>query len=80
MLSDRMAELRDMAADIFTVEPEEVEQAASFADDLGADSLLAVELLSRIEQRYGVMIDAGDLEKMTDLPSTYKVVADAAGW
>lgn len=80
MLSDRMAELRDMAADIFTVEPEEVERATSFVDDLGADSLLAVELLSRIEQRYGVMIDANDLEKMTDLLSTYKVVADAAGW
>ncbi|WP_371524587.1 acyl carrier protein [Streptomyces sp. NBC_01283] len=80
MLSDRMAELRDMAADIFTVEPEEVERAASFTEDLGADSLLAVELLSRIEQRYDVMIDASDLEKMTDLHSTYKVVADAAGW
>ncbi|WP_367140672.1 MULTISPECIES: acyl carrier protein [Streptomyces] len=80
MRSDRMAELRDMAADIFSVEPEDVERAASFAEDLGADSLLAVELLSRIEQRYGVMIDASDLEKMTDLRCTYKVVADAAGW
>ncbi|MFI7394907.1 acyl carrier protein [Streptomyces tendae] len=80
MLSERMAQLRDMAADIFTVEPEDVERAGSFADDLGADSLLAVELLSRIEQRYGVMIDASDLQRMTDLPSTYKVVADAAGW
>ncbi|QEV22010.1 acyl carrier protein [Streptomyces alboniger] len=79
-MSDRMAELRDMAADIFTVEPEEVERAASFTEDLGADSLLAVELLSRIEQRYHVMIEASDLEKMTDLSSTYKVVADAAGW
>ncbi|WP_329619122.1 acyl carrier protein [Streptomyces sp. NBC_01255] len=80
MLADRLAELRDMAADIFTVEPEEVEGAGSFIEDLGADSLLAVELLSRIEQRYDVMIDVGDLEKMTDLRSTYKVVADAAGW
>ncbi|MCX4904339.1 acyl carrier protein [Streptomyces sp. NBC_00878] len=80
MLADRMAELRDMAADIFTVEPEEVERATTFSDDLGVDSLLAVELLSRIEQRYNIMIDADDLQKMTDLRSTYKVVADAAGW
>jgi acyl carrier protein len=80
MLADRMAELRDMAADVFTVEPEEVERATAFSDDLGVDSLLAVELLSRIEQRYDIMIDADDLQKMTDLRSTYKVVADAAGW
>jgi acyl carrier protein len=73
-------ELRDIAATVFLAEPEAVEKAVSFIDDLEADSLLIVELLAQIEQRYDVSIDGEDAPRMVDLKSTYAIVAAAAGW
>jgi len=80
MVEQRMTELRDIAAAVFAADPEDVENAASFVDDLDADSLLIVELLAQIEQRYDVTISEGDAYGMTDLKSTYEIVAEAAGW
>lgn len=76
----RFAEIRDIAADIFTVEPEEVEAAESFVDDLGIDSLTAIDLLAQLEKRYGVTIDGDELANMVNLRSSYAVVARIAGW
>ncbi|WP_371600259.1 acyl carrier protein [Streptomyces sp. NBC_00564] len=80
MLEQRMTELRDIAAEVFAADPEKVEKANSFIHDLDADSLLIVELLAQIEQRYDVTIDEGDARRMTDLHATYEIVAQAAGW
>ncbi|BAJ32356.1 MULTISPECIES: acyl carrier protein [Kitasatospora] len=76
----RFAELRDLAAEIFSATPEEVEAAESFVDDLGADSLLAIELVSRLEQVYDVVVDPEDIPLLVDLNTTYRVVAAGAGW
>jgi acyl carrier protein len=79
--AERIAQIRDIASDVFSVEPGEVEAAASFVMDLEVDSLLAIELLTHLEHRFGVTIDDAKVpELMTDLRSAYRVVAESAGW
>ena len=47
------------------VDEEEVKAEASFVDDLGADSLDAVELVMALEEEFGLEISDEDAEKLT---------------
>lgn len=77
---DKLTELAAVAAELFEVRTEDVAGARSFVGDLGATSMLIIELHTRLERRYGVRIDEQGFYRMTNLPRTYDVVAQAAGW
>ena len=55
------------------VNEEEVTTAASFVDDLGADSLDVVELVMGLEEEFDIEIPDEDAEKITN-------VADAVSY
>ena len=57
--------VRDIIVDTLSCEMDEVTMEASLSDDLGADSLDAVELNIALEDEYSVEIPAEDLEKLT---------------
>ena len=62
--------LCDIIVDTLGCEPEEVKPEASLADDLGADSLAAVELIMAIEEAAGIHIDeeaAAELKTVADI-------------
>jgi phosphopantetheine--protein transferase-like protein len=67
-----------VAAEVFGTCADRVAAAGSFAGDLGATPVLAIELLARLEERYGVRIPEPDFYRMTDLPGTRRAVARAA--
>lgn len=46
------------------VKPEQVTEEAHFENDLGADSLDAVELVMALEEEFGIEISDGDAERM----------------
>ena len=46
------------------VKPEDVKPAASFVEDLGADSLDTVELVMAFEEEFGIDIPDEDAEQM----------------
>ncbi|HEY8980277.1 MAG TPA: phosphopantetheine-binding protein [Streptomyces sp.] len=76
----RLREIAEIAADLFTVTPEEVIEAESFINDIGTDSLLAIELLCQLEKHFGVHIEESASARMTNLRGTYDVMAEIAGW
>jgi acyl carrier protein len=78
--AERLAVIRDIAADVFSVEPEQVASAANFVQDLEADSLLAIELVAQLEKRFDIVIADTEMPRMTNLDSTYAVVVECAGW
>jgi acyl carrier protein len=57
--------VKQIIVDQLGVEPAEVTPAASFVDDLGADSLDRVELVMALEETFGVEIPDEDAEKIS---------------
>lgn len=79
--ASRLAQVRDVVAEVFSAEPAQVEAAASFEDDLDTNSLLAVDLCIRLEADFGISISNDELPQlMTDLRTVYEFVADKAKW
>ncbi|WP_018218323.1 acyl carrier protein [Salinispora vitiensis] len=76
----QLAELREIAAEVLEVEPEELTETGLFGEEYDADSLRAIELLARIEKRFKVDIPQTELPNMIHLRATYDVVAKYAGW
>ena len=63
--------IQAMLAEALNLPLEKVTADAKIVEDLGADSLDVVELLSRLEDEYGVMIPDEEVENL-------KTVADVA--
>ena len=60
-----LEKMKDMIAEQLGVSKDEVTETAKFKDDLGADSLDLFELVSSLEDEYGVEIPTEELEKMS---------------
>ena len=56
---------KEIIVDRLGVDPNEITQAASFVDDLGADSLDTVELVMAFEEEFDLEIPDEDAEKLT---------------
>ena len=57
-------QVQDIVASQLGVKKAEVNPEASFAEDLGADSLDTVELVMALEEEFGVEIPDEDAEKI----------------
>ena len=49
--------LQKIIAEVLSVDPEDITMETTFVDDLGADSLDAVELIMALEEEYGIEVD-----------------------
>ena len=58
------------------VEEVKVTEAASFIDDLGADSLDQVELVMAFEEEFGIEIPDEAAEKITTVGSATKYISE----
>ena len=54
--------------------PEDVKVYSSFVDDLGADSLDAVELIMAMEEKFDIEIPDEDAEKITTVGSAIEYI------
>jgi acyl carrier protein len=66
--------VRAIIAEQLGVKIEEVTDAASFIEDLGADSLDTVELVMALEEEFGVEIPDEDAEKMGSVGEAIKYI------
>ena len=74
-ISDRV---RAIIAEQLGVKLEEVTDAASFIEDLGADSLDTVELVMALEEEFGIEIPDEDAEKMVTVGDAIKYIDQKA--
>jgi len=58
-------QVKNIVAEQLGVKEDEVTNAASFVDDLGADSLDTVELVMALEEEFETEIPDDDAEKIT---------------
>ena len=66
--------MRDLVAEQFAIEPEEVSMESSFEEDLGADSVDLVELVMAMEEEF----DMGEANE--DELAGLKTVGDAVNF
>jgi len=69
------ANIKDMLVEQLGVDGDDVSMAASFADDLDADSLDLVELIMEMEDQFGVKISDEEAEKIKTVEQAVEYVA-----
>jgi acyl carrier protein len=72
-------DLRRLVAQVLDVDPADVTDDARFVEDLGGDSLQAVEVLVELERKYGVTFTKADVASLTSLPKTYELLTAKLG-
>ena len=68
-------QLRLLLADILDVEPERLTDDARFTEDLGIDSVLALEVAVTLERRHGVRISEAEIKDLTCLGDVRRLLA-----
>lgn len=76
--------IRDRLADILEIEPEQIKEGDSFADDLDADSLALIELVEALEEELadrtvGFRIDDEDLQDLKTVRDAVDYVESRVG-
>lgn len=71
---DLREEIREIVAAILEVDVGRISLTSHFWDELEADSLQGIEILSALERRFHVTIEQSLLADMRDVQSTYEVV------
>ncbi|HAJ73391.1 MAG TPA: acyl carrier protein [Lachnospiraceae bacterium] len=57
--------VRDVLCEQLDIDPEEITMDTRFKEDLDADSLDLLELVTTLEDEYGINISEEDMEKLT---------------
>ncbi len=60
-------EIKALIADIIEMDPNQIDPDAHLVEDLGMDSMMALEILAAIEKKYKTQIPEQDLPKITSI-------------
>lgn len=77
--SAALATIREVAAEVLSVEPDAVTEDARFKEDLDADSLDLVELVMGLEERFDIEVPEEDLEGVTTVGQAVDLVLAKVG-
>ncbi len=69
-----LEKIQEMLADALNLPLEKVTADAKIVDDLGADSLDVVELLSRLEDEYGIEMPDDEVENLVTVADVAAVL------
>lgn len=75
---NRRDQIRTIICEILEIEPDEVTMTSRFAEDHGADSLRAIEILAALERTFNITIDQAELGRMVNLEGVEEVVHEAS--
>lgn len=67
-------ELKALIAEIVEIEEDRITPDANFVEDLGMDSMMALEILAALEKKYKLKIPEENLTKMTNLKQVIEIV------
>ena len=77
--ADALATIKDVAAEVLSVEPDQVTETARFKEDLDADSLDLVELVMALEEKLDISVPEEDLEGIDTVGKALDLVAGKVG-
>jgi acyl carrier protein len=62
------------AVEVLAVDPAKVTMEASFADDLGADSLDLVELVMALEETFSIEVGEDELKNISTVGEAFELI------
>ncbi len=69
-------EITQIVAEIIEVETEKLTPTAKFVEDLGVDSMMALEMLAALEKKYKIVVPEDSLPKFTNLGEVIRMVEE----
>lgn len=69
-------DIRRVVAEICEVEPVEVTMEANFVEDLGMDSMQALEIMASLEKKYSIQIPEEHLGNIMNLTSLLEIAEE----
>lgn len=72
--------LQGIIAEVLNLEPEEITMAATFVDDLGADSLDVFQIIMGIEEEFDIEIPAEKAEKISTVEEAVEMIKNAVNF
>lgn len=71
-----LEDLRTTVAEVLDVDVAEVTDDVHFIEDLGVDSLMALEVMVVLEKKYGIKIKETELREVTNLKRAYDLISE----
>jgi acyl carrier protein len=71
--------IKEIVCEIVGIAMDEINPDASFMDDMGLDSLRALEILAAIENEFSITIEPERLRDMTTLNNVIKLTQEYIG-
>jgi acyl carrier protein len=68
------AEVKNLVARVTEREPDEIPDDAHFMDQLGVDSLMAMEIMIAVDRKFGIDIPEEEFNKATNVNESVKMV------
>lgn len=78
-MSEIKAQVVEIICEQLDVKPEDVNEAKTFTDDLGADSLAIVELVLALEEKFDVKIPDDEVDKIKTVGDAVSYIKNHAG-
>ena len=72
--AEALVTIKEVAAEVLSVDPDLVTETARFKEDLDADSLDLVELVMGLEERFDIQVPEEDLEGVTTVGQAVDLV------
>lgn len=67
-------EVRKIVADIAEIPIADLKENARFVEDLGVDSMMALEIIASIEKKYRVVVPEKEISGVTSLERVYEIL------
>ena len=69
--------LKEIIAEVLSVDPDEVTLETTFTDDLGADSLDVFQIIMGIEQEFQLTVDTDEVEDIKTVGDAVELIKAA---
>ena len=73
--TEALVTIKEVAAEVLSVDPDLVTETARFKEDLDADSLDLVELVMALEEAFDITVEETELEDITTIGQAFDLIS-----